>query len=219
VEGPSERSLYEVWAPRVLKMRGIVRVHPHQGKGTLPRDLTATPARQKRGLLDQLPATLRGFANSLDSKVDTVVVVVDADDEDPQALAESIRGAAGQVAAGLRVEVGVAIEETEAFYLGDLNGLQRAFPTANMTEARKYKPDSVCGTWELFGRVVGDGGGNKVAWAEAMAPVLTTTPARSRSPSFGDLVKGLRAAAKATPKPKARRKYRHAARVTRGRGK
>jgi hypothetical protein len=84
----------------------------------------------------------------------------------------------------LRVLVRLAVEEIEAFYLGDLRALERAFPEADMRRARAYVPDSICGTWELFGKIVRDGGGNKVAWAEAMGPRLTTQAERSRSPSF-----------------------------------
>jgi len=70
--------------------------------------------------------------------------------------------------------------------------------------AQGYVPDSICGTWELFGRVVDDGGGNKVAWAEAMSKVLSIRPAESRSPSFKELCTGLSelVSPRTTPKPK-----------------
>ena len=99
-----------------------------------------------------------------------------------------------------------AIEETEAFYLGDLRALRRAFPEADMERARAYVPDSICGTWEIFGEIVHDDGGNKVAWAEAMGPVITTSPGRSRSPSFRMLLKSLR---ELVPSPVVRKKSRH----------
>jgi hypothetical protein len=120
-----------------------------------------------------------------------VVVLIDADSDDVPSLKASIVKAASAISATFPVVVGVAVEETEAFYLGDLNGLHRAFPHADMKMARKYAPDSICGTWELFGKVVKDGGANKVAWAEAMAPFLTTRASESRSPSFRELVAAL----------------------------
>jgi hypothetical protein len=58
--------------------------------------------------------------------------------------------------------------------------------------ASQYVPDSICGTWELFGRVIGDGGGNKVDWAKTMAKVVTTRPEENRSPSFKKLCTGLK---------------------------
>ncbi|MBX3197810.1 MAG: DUF4276 family protein [Labilithrix sp.] len=215
VEGASERAFLSRWAGRLLKAHPI-RIHPHQGKGRLPTDLAARPDPRRRGLLDQLPATLRGFASS--SQPHHVVVLVDADDDDPSALSSAIAKAAHAVAPALEVVVRVAVEETEAFYLGDLNALARAYPEADMALASSYEPDSVCGTWELFARVIGDGGENKTAWAEAMGQVVTTAPRRSRSPSFRSLATAL--VELLPPVPAAaqkRRSWRHVARTNRRR--
>jgi hypothetical protein len=213
VEGQSEFALLERWSPRLLRGHPV-RIHPHQGKGILPNNLDAAPQAVRRGLLDQLPAKLRGFANSLDPAVDGVVVLVDADDQDPTELSMNISKAAQRASPNLRVAVHLAVEETEAFYLGDLKALRKAFPYADMASARAYAPDSICGTWELFGKIVKDGGGNKVAWAEAMGPVLTTRPGQSRSPSFQALVKGmLKLLPSAGTKKKPRRPYRHIAKT------
>ncbi len=215
VEGPAERALLERWVPRLLKT-GEVRVHPHQGKGALPHDLGAAPDPKRRGLLDLLPATLRGFAGAAHAGAHRILVLVDADNDNADALLASITEAATEVAPHLPVTVRMAVEETEAFYLGDLSGMSRAFPDADMKRARAYEPDSIVGTWELFGAIVGDGGGNKVAWAEAMGPVLTTRPGHSRSPSFKELVRGLRELLPAPLPPKPRRRsYRHPRKPTR----
>ena len=213
VEGPSEQTLVERWAKRFLR-KDVVRVHPHQGKGKLPKKLTARPDPRNRALLHQLPAKLRAFAAAPDSRENGVLVLVDADDDDCRDLADSLLKAAKAVAGQLRVVIRVAVEETEAFYLGDLRALKAAFPDANLALARKYVPDSICGTWELFGEVVGDGGGNKVAWAEAMAPNLTTDPKRSRSPSFRALCRALRRLAQPLQRsPTRAKKRRHVART------
>jgi hypothetical protein len=218
VEGPSESALLARWAPRILKGT-VVRVHPHQGKGKLPANLSGPPAKDQRGLLDQLPAKLRGFANAQDSASLHVVVLVDADNDAPDELVAQIESAAKRVAPELRVTVRLAVEETEAFYLGDLKALKKAYPQADMKRAQAYGPDSICGTWERFGEVIGDVGGNKVAWAEAMGPLLTTKASASRSPSFQSLIRGLIAAPPSTPKAKPRKPYRHPTKKMRERGK
>ncbi|HYI03062.1 DUF4276 family protein [Hyalangium sp.] len=208
VEGPSERALFSSWMPRVLSGH-TVRVYPHQGKGRLPTKLTKKPDPKHRGLLDQLPAKLAAFQASSDHNDEAVLIVVDADADDWVELISEISSVAKKLAPNLRVLVKVAVEETEAFYLGDLRALERAYPDANMKAARDYTPDSICGTWEIFGRIIGDDGGNKVAWAEAMGPRLTTNAAKSRSPSFKDLCSAL---SKLAPKPapkKKRRRFRH----------
>lgn len=78
-----------------------------------------------------------------------------------------------------------------------------------MNKARRYKPDSICGTWELFGEIIHDGGGNKKAWAEAMAPHLTTQAERSLSPSFKSLLAGMRELAPLPASSPKKRRYRH----------
>ena len=209
VEGPSERAFIEPWARRFLTGHSI-KVYPHQGKGTLPSDLAKPPDPKNRGLLHQLPAKLRAFASSLNPDTDRVLVLVDADNDDCVTLTRSLRKAIDQLAPGLRVAVRIAIEETEAFYLGDQRALRAAFPSANLDLARTYEPDSICGTWELFGRVIGDGGGNKVAWAEAMGTRLTVVPARNRSPSFRALCRELkRLLLPSALRSKRPRPYRH----------
>ncbi|MCL2778369.1 MAG: DUF4276 family protein [Polyangiaceae bacterium] len=208
VEGPSELAFFERWAPRLLQDIPV-RIHPHQGKGILPKEKKEAPDPKRRGVLDQLPAMLRGFANALDPTKDAVIVLVDADNDDQETLRKEIEKVATTYAPILQVRATLAVEETEAFYLGDLKALETAFPEADLVEARKYEPDSICGTWELFGKIVGDGGGNKVAWAKAMGPCATVLPARSRSPSFKELIAcimSLLPSKKAGPK---RRPYRH----------
>jgi hypothetical protein len=209
VEGPSENALFKLWMPRVLRDRGhTVRVYPHQGKGDLPVNLTKKPDPRHRGLLDQLPAKLKAFRASCNPD-EAVLIVVDADDDDKTELVRKISSVVEKVAPGLQVLVTVAVEETEAFYLGDLRALLRAYPGADMKRARAYTPDSICGTWELFGSIIGDDGGNKVVWAEAMGPHLTISAAKSRSPSFKELCSVLRKLApKLTPQKK-RRRFRH----------
>jgi len=211
VEGPSERELLGRWAPRFAKACPL-RVHAHQGKGSLPRDLAAPPAGPRRGLLDQLPAKLRAFGKSETAAEDAVLVLVDADDDDPDELRTRLLSAAKTVAPTLRVAVAIAVEETEAFCLGDLAGLERAYPHADMKRARGYVPDSICGTWELFGQVIGDHGENKVRWAEAMGPKLTTSSSKSRSPSFKALCAAMELLCAPVPKKAVKKRYfRHRA--------
>ena len=219
VEGASERAFFERWLPRFLPSQHV-RVHPHQGKGSLPKARNAPPDKKARGLLDQLPAKLRGLAQALNPQSDGILVLLDADDDEPDELRESIAAVAEQCAPQLQLRVSVAVEETEAFYLRDLRALERAYPDADLERARAYEPDSICGTWELFGEIVGDGGGNKVAWAEAMGPYVTTRAAESRSPSFRGMVQEVGALVPAPPPPKKTRAFRHKSKTEkRGRGR
>ncbi|MDP3158082.1 MAG: hypothetical protein Q8N23_35755 [Archangium sp.] len=216
VEGASERALLDKWVPR-LRMTSMVRIHPHQGKGAIPSPLNRPLDKKRRGLLDQLPAKLSAFSRIPDPEENTFVVLIDADDSNVDQLIESIKVMAAFVSPKLRVFVQVATEETEAFYLGDLHGLRAAFPDADFELAKRYRPDSICDTWELFGKIVGDDGGNKVAWAEAMGTVLTTQASKSRSPSFKQLVKALAQADKQPARVLKQKRFRHVAKSTKRR--
>lgn len=214
VEGPSERVFFELLVPRLLPGHSI-KIYAHQGKGSLPSDLHARPDPKNRALLHQLPSKLRAFASSLDPDSDSILVLVDADDDDCVSLVRGISHAVEQFAPQLNVAVRIAIEETEAFYLGDQHALRAAFPDADLECARTYKQDSICGTWELFGKVIGDDGGNKVAWAEAIGARLSVVPARNRSPSFRALCRALRRLSVHSPKKvRPPRRYVHRSKGT-----
>ncbi len=137
---------------------------------------------------------------------DGVLVLVDADDDDCRVLKSELKSVVDAVSP-LKAIVRIAIEEVEAFYLGDLRALKAAFPAADMNTARAYEPDSIVGTAELFSRIVGDQALRKVTWAEEMGARLTTNPSRSRSPSFKALHAGVEKLLTMTTRPvKARRK-------------
>lgn len=210
VEGPSDKAFLERWAKRLLPGHEL-RAYPHQGKGKLSG---GRPGPRRRGLLDQLPAKLAAYGQSLDPDEARVLVLIDADDDDIRGLAERLESLLGSLNPAPRVFFAFAVEELEAFYLGDLAALQRAFPDFDRARAQAYVPDSICGTWELFGKIVGDAGGNKVAWAEAMGDRLTTRCGNSRSPSFREVCTGLRdLVIVARPAPPRRRKPRRAKRA------
>lgn len=197
VEGESEEALMRGWLPRFLPPRHSFVVIRHRGKGRLPRDPLNVPDIRREGLLDQLPAKLRAYGRSLNPATDRVLVLVDADD-DPclelkQRLLDVLEGCDPRPVVLFRL----AIEETEAFYLGDPQAIRRAFPQARARLRRRmasYEQDSICGTWELFQRVIGNPIEDKVEWAERIAPhlgIVWQGVNANRSPSFRQLCEGL----------------------------
>ncbi len=197
VEGPSEEELLKAWLPRALPQHRHV-VYPHEGKGSLPRDLLAPPEQLHRGLLHQLPAKLRAYGQVLDPATDCVVVLVDADNDEPANLRAELEAVLASCTPRPPTAIRVAVEETEAFYLGDLAAIKLAFRTFKGGPYGRYVQDSVCGTWEVFQAVVGWKYEAKVKWARAIAPHLSTAtngPALNRSPSFVDFYSGLKVVA------------------------
>jgi hypothetical protein len=177
------------------------RVHPYRGVGRLPPDLVGTSDAHRRILLDQLPRLLRGYART--PGIDAVVVVLDTDDRDCAAFLHELRVLADRCGAGHLTMFRLAIEEIEAWYLGDRAAFAAAFPKARMAALDTYAQDSVCGTWERIADAVHPGGSAAVRrdgwplpgqlkhdWAGRIGPLLD--PARNLSPSFGKLRDGLR---------------------------
>ncbi|MCD6389644.1 MAG: hypothetical protein J7L69_09535, partial [Desulfobulbaceae bacterium] len=77
----------------------------------------------------------------------------------------------------------IAIEEGEAWLLGDRNAVKAAYPHAKNQPLNAYVQDSICGTWEVLADVVYPGGSQKLKklgwphtgqakceWANKIAP-------------------------------------------------
>jgi hypothetical protein len=214
VEGPSERALLEVWGRRFLSSH-ILRIYPHQGKGRLRDNPNAPVAPRRRGLLDQLPAKLRAFGRVLDARTDRVLVLVNADDQDCEALKARLVALGQQIDPRPEVMFRIAVEETEAFYLGDVNAIRKAFSSVKLTAMKDYEQDAPgVGTWEIFRVVIGASGDDKVQWATQIAPHLSTNPRRNSSPSFRQLCIAMKTLAGEQERSKTTSKVRR-----RGRGR
>lgn len=216
VEGPSEEAFLNAWLPRFLPSRHSFQIVTHQGKGRLSGDLDGKPKPDQRGLLDQLPAKLRAYNKALNPDTDCVLVLVDADDEPCQQLKKRIIKALRHCAPGIAKAtlIRIAVEEIEAFYLGDRRALKLAFPkTAKLQKLNAYQQDSVCGTWERFQDVIGATFEDKVAWGEKIGEVLDTKwPSVNESASFRHFCAGILWLAgeetdRLLPKPKRNRSH------------
>ncbi len=196
VEGPSEEAWLRPWL-RLFLPHHTCHIIPHQGKGKLARNFSAPVEEKQRGLLDQLPAKLRVYGRELSSSTDRVVVLVDADEQDCVDLKKRITDCVAACNPPPIVLVRIAVEETEAFFLGDAVAMKAAFGKLKTPKLNAYQQDSVCGTWEVLRDVIGVtvGSEDKVAWAEKIAPHLSHDPKKNESPSFRVLCSGLKSLA------------------------
>jgi hypothetical protein len=173
VEGPSEKALLDLWLPRFLPHGHSFKIIPHRGKGKIPSDPASKPDPKRQGLLDQLPAKLRAYGKELNAETDRLLVLVDLDRDDCQTLKNRMLELLKHCDPPPTVLMRIAIEETEAFYLGDKTAIKKAFPRCKLQKMDSYVQDSICGTWELFRDVIGDTGDNKVEWAKTIGLHLT----------------------------------------------
>lgn len=205
VEDESGRIAVDIVLQKILganRSRHSWRMRSYKGLGNLPRDLRNREEPAKRLLLDRLPAILRGYGKSLDSS-SAVIVIVDLDRrnciEFKRELLEVLEACNPRPATLFRI----AIEEIEAWLLGDRNAVKAAYPRAKIAVLDRYEQDGICDTWEVLADAVHRGGsaqikkdgwlaaGNaKCEWARSIAPLLDLD--RNRSPSFRAFRDGVR---------------------------
>ena len=196
VEDASGKIALEYILEKILGPNGqdhSYKIIPYKGIGRIPKDLRGTTDPQKRILLDRLPKLLRGYGKSLDFPA-VVVVVVDLDDKDclvfKQELLDILNDCNPQPTTLFRI----AIEEGEAWLLGDRNAVKAAYPRAKEQVLNAYVQDSICGTWEKLADAVYPGGSQKLKqlgwlhtgqakykWAENIAPYFDVESNQSRS--------------------------------------
>jgi hypothetical protein len=209
VEDSSGAKLVENLLPKIIGNQGkphTWHIHSYKGIGHLPKDLRGKGDPEKRVLLAQLPRLLKGYLSV--PTVNAVVVVVDSDRRDGKKFLAELEGVAATMKSThkpkskQKTAVFLAIEEIEAWYLGDHAAIYAAYPKAKRQVLTGYKQDSVCDTWELLADAIEPGGRGpfetggrnagaaKNEWAIRIGPLLD--PHRNRSPSFIQFRDGLK---------------------------
>lgn len=202
-EDASGKRMLETIIPLLLGEPGNAhtwRIHAYKRIGRLPTNLSRGHDPRKRILLDRLPKLLRGYAKT--PGIDAVVVVADVDQNDCRDFLSELKTLASRVSPTLKVMFRLAIEEMEAWYLGDRYAVQAAYPQAKTGELDTYIQDSRCGTWEKLADAVYPGGSDAIKqkgwpapgrikheWAENITPHMI--PGRNQSPSFMKFCEGL----------------------------
>ena len=87
-----------------------------------------------------------------------VFVILDNDDNNPSELRQQLEGIAQKKQVTIDHVFCLAIEEIEAWLLGDETALFTAYPKAKRNVYQTYRQDSICGTWEKLADVVYPGG-------------------------------------------------------------
>lgn len=198
IEDRSGELLLESLLPKILGAKGDLhtwRTHAYRGIGRVPPDLRGKTDPWKRVLLNQLPRILGGYGKSLQNQDAAVVVVVDLDNRECIGFKEELLQTLQNCHPRPRVLFRLAIEETEAWLLGDRCAILKVFPRAKATVLNSYVPDSICRTWEVLADAVFPGGSAKLKsdgyprageekcrWADLVGPHIDVE--RNQSPSF-----------------------------------
>lgn len=204
VEDSSGAALIETLLPLVIGLQGephTWRVHSYKGIGRIPPGLTAKSDPAKRALLNQLPRLLAAYGKT--PGYDAVVVVVDSDSRNCKDFLAELNAVLNQCVPAPRTLFRLAIEEMEAWLLGDHQALLTAYPKVRKDVLARYAQDSVCGTWELLADATQPGGYAAIQkagwprpgqikheWVEKISPHMDVET--NASPSFGKFRDGLR---------------------------
>ncbi len=169
------------------------RIHSYKGIGRIPKGLTSKADPAKRALLDQLPRLLAGYGRT--AGIDAVIVVMDCDSRDPDKFNAELNEVLISCNPAPVASFSLAIEEMEAWLLGDRKALLSAYPRAKREALSRYRQDSVCGTWELLADAVHPGGHAAILsagwplpgqmkheWVERIGPLMEVE--ENLSPSF-----------------------------------
>ena len=203
VEDSSGEKLLAQLLPQIWGEQGAPhtwRLKAYKGIGRIPNGLAAKADPAKRILLDQLPRLLQGYGKTFG--IDAVVVVLDTDRRDCKDFLRELKALAGRCNPAPHTLFRLAIEEIEAWYLGDREALLTAYPRAKREVLDRYEQDSACGTWELLADAVYPGGVAAIKkmgwplpgqikheWAEKIGPHMGLH--HNQSPSFGKFRDGL----------------------------
>ena len=199
VEDQSGKRVLDILTPKILGDQHTFRVIDYRGIGRIPKNLRSRTDASNRLLLDQLPKLLQGygrtFAGYSPNYSAAVIVVCDLDDKCLKTFRQELFAVLNACNPKPETRFCIAIEEGEAWLLGDLPAVKAAYPKAREDVLNGYQNDAICGTCELLADAVSSGGSSalrkkgwlaegreKSDWAENIAPRMDVDA--NASPSF-----------------------------------
>lgn len=199
VEDISGKTALEILIPKIIGNEHTFNVHSYKGIGRIPQGLRATSDPKKRILLDQLPRLIQGygktFAGYPSNYLAVLIIICDLDDRCLSTFRRELLDLVAKCSSSPDTHLCIAIEEGEAWYLGDLEAVKAAYPSAKDSSLNSYMSDSICGTWEKLADAVFVGGSQNLSklgwqaigeeksnWAKRISPYMDVD--KNQSPSF-----------------------------------
>ncbi len=199
VEDQSGKKMLDILVPKIIGEKHTFKVYSYKGIGRVPRNMKDSQNVAKRILLENLPKLLKGYGRTFSGYPTdypaVVLVVCDLDDKCLKVFRKELCGILDKCNPKPETRFCFAIEEGEAWFLGDLDAIRTAYPNAINPVLTAYVNDSICGTWEKLADAVYHGGSaalcaegwqavgeEKSRWAERITPYMAVIA--NASPSF-----------------------------------
>jgi hypothetical protein len=199
VEDISGKTALEILIPKIISTeQHTFNIHSYKGIGhKVPKDLKSTSDAKKRILLDRLPKIVQGWGKTLsDPDYSFVLIVIcDLDNRCLSTFRRELLDLVDKCNPKPKTQFCIAIEEGEAWYLGDFAAIKKAYPKAKQKVLDSYTNDSICGTWEKLADAVYSGGSKELSkppwhkvgeekskWAKKIPPHMDVD--NNLSPSF-----------------------------------
>ena len=217
VEGKGDKKALSVLLEKIVGKHSHPHtwvIHSYRGVGDFPdfaRSLDKIkPNKNKQNaikhtLLGSLPLKLKTYGDEKDDNL-AVVVLVDLDDKDCIQFKKQLLKTLDFCQPAPKVLFRIAIEELEAWFLGDGRAIKKAYPNVDKNILNSYDQDEICGTWETLADAVYPGGckklhsqygkrateilTEKMKWASKICPYMDVE--NNESPSFRVFRDGIR---------------------------
>ena len=158
VEDQSGKEALDILLPKIIDVRDTFKVRGYKGIGHIPKNLSSAANAGTRLLLNQLPVLLRAYGKTYANCPAAVVVVCDLDSKCLKKFRQELFAVLNACNPKPETRFCIAIEEGEAWLLGDIPAIKKAYPQARDAVLNGYGIDSICGTWELLADAVARGG-------------------------------------------------------------
>lgn len=163
IEDQSSAALIEILMQRIFLTNGDITYNCKSFKGLGGFTKKNTIKETKSGkLLNDLATYLRGFNKSLQHISAAIIVVLDNDTRNTEEFLAELNRVAQMNMITVDHVFCIAVEEVEAWLLGDEAAVLAAYPSAKVQQLHTYVQDSICGTWEVLADVVYPGGVSKL---------------------------------------------------------
>ena len=199
VEDVSGKAALEILVPKIVDQTNTYRIHSYKGVGRIPKDLKSSSDPQKRILLNRLPSIIAGYGSTFQSYPPgynaALVVICDLDKRCLSEFRRELLNCLNKCNVRPICYFCIAVEEGEAWLLGDIDAVKFAYPNAKDSVLKSYANDSICGTWEILADAVFPQGAQalkrlgwqrigkeKSVWASEICPNMDVDI--NRSPSF-----------------------------------